>query len=257
MLPNRRPVPILMYHVIADPPALAPFPALYVSRAEFRAEIDWLARAGYEAVTLQQVFDSWDDGGSLPDRPIVLSFDDGYASHVTAALPVLQRRHWPGVLNLDLSNVAPPWGVSDGGIRRLVAAGWEVDAHSLTHADLTTLGRSALRREVQGSRAAIRRRFGAAANFFCYPSGHYNKDVVDAVQAAGYLGATTTEPGLATPVSRYELARIRVSRGDGARGLRGRLTSLGLPVDKVSRPHPSAPESRRYPGRPAPRPTSQ
>ncbi len=89
--PDRRPVPVLMYHVIADPPRSAPFPDLYVSRSELAAQVRMLAAAGYEAVTLGRVFDAWHGRAKLPPRPIVLSFDDGYRSHVTAARPILPR----------------------------------------------------------------------------------------------------------------------------------------------------------------------
>ena len=229
--PDRRSVPILMYHVIADPPASAPFPDLYVSRAELQVQVRWLARAGYEAVTLGRVFDAWNGRATLPPRPIVLSFDDGYRSHVTAALPILAARRWPGVLNLDLSNLAPSWGVSASGVRRLIAAGWEIDAHSLSHPDLPSLSGAALTREVSGSRREIHRRFGVLPRFFCYPAGRYDAKTIAAVRAAGFEGATTTQLGLASPHARpFTLARVRISRGDGAGGLARKLSSLGLPV---------------------------
>lgn len=235
--PDRRAVPILMYHVIADPPESAPFPDLYVSRADLRAQVRWLARAGYEAVTLGRVLDAWSGRATLPPRPIVLSFDDGYRSHVTAALPILAARRWPGVLNLDLSNLGPTWGVGASGVRRLSSAGWEIDAHSLSHADLRSLSGSALTREVSGSRREISRRFGVLPRFFCYPAGRYDAEAIAAVKAAGYEGATTTEHGLASPHgSPFTLARVRVSRGDGADGLARKLASLGLPVSPGTAP---------------------
>jgi peptidoglycan/xylan/chitin deacetylase (PgdA/CDA1 family) len=232
--PDRRAVPVLMYHVIADPPASAPFPDLYVSAAELKAQVRWLAAAGYEAVTLGRIFDAWHGRATLPRRPIVLSFDDGYRSHVTAALPILAAKRWPGVLNLDLSNLAPSWGISPRGVRQLIAAGWAIDAHSLTHADLTSLSGAALAREVSGSRREIRRRFGVLPRFFCYPAGRYDAETLAAVEAAGYEGATTTESGLARPGTPFTLARVRVSRGDGAAGLARKLAGLALGVNRGS-----------------------
>jgi peptidoglycan/xylan/chitin deacetylase (PgdA/CDA1 family) len=220
-----------MYHVIADPPASAPFPDLYVSRADLQAQVRWLERAGYEAVTLGRVFDAWHGRATLPPRPIVLSFDDGYRSHVTAALPILAARQWPGVLNLDLSNVTPSWGIGARGVRRLISANWEIDAHSLSHPDLRSLSGAALTREVSGSRREIHRRFGVLPRFFCYPAGRYDAEAIAAVEAAGFEGATTTELGLASPYAgRFTLARVRIGRGDGAGGLARKLASLGLPI---------------------------
>ena len=223
--PHNRPVPILMYHVLGSPAPGVPNPELFVPPAEFTAEADSLAAQGYHAVTLQQVWDAWHHGGLLPSKPIVFSFDDGYLSDYAVALPALRRHHWPGVLNLLVDNVKPgdlqPWQV-----RRLIAAGWEIDSHTISHADLTTLDPARLREEVAGSRNRLRRMFGRPVRFFCYPAGRFDARVVAAVKAAGYLGATTTEPGLARPSRLFTLARIRVAPGEGARGLAERLQAL-------------------------------
>ena len=221
-----QPVPILMYHVISTAPADAPYPDLYVSRTDFAAEVAWLAGHGYHAVTLERAFDAWRGAATLPPKPIVLSFDDGYLSDVKNALPILKARRWPGVLNLEVRNLQPVWGIRPPGVRKLLAAGWELDAHSLTHPDLTKLDAAALRNEVAGSRAAIRRRFHVPVNFFCYPAGRYNQAVIAAVQRAGFLAATTTRYGLARPSELYTLARVRVNAADGARGLAAKLEAL-------------------------------
>ena len=76
--------------------------------------------------------------------------------------------------------------------------GWEIDAHTLTHPDLTTVDAARLRREVAGSRRWLRHAFGVPVDFFAYPSGRYNPTVEAAVRAAGYMGATTTQLGQAT-----------------------------------------------------------
>lgn len=222
-----RSVPILMYHVVRRPYGDSPYLALYVSRAEFVAQMEWLDAHGYTAVTLQRVWEAWHARAALPARPIVISFDDGYRSHFTTALPILRARGWPALLNLDLSNLTEWWGINPWQIRALIAAGWEIDAHSLSHADLTAFGGALLRREVAGSRAEIRRLFGVPARFFCYPAGRYDAGVVAAVRAAGFLGATTTEFGLGRGSEPFTLDRVRIGGGDAASGLERKLASLG------------------------------
>jgi peptidoglycan/xylan/chitin deacetylase (PgdA/CDA1 family) len=222
-----QPVPILMYHVVAPPPAGAPFPELYVSPADFRGQVAWAAAHGYHAVTEQQVFDSWRGAATLPSKPVVFSFDDGYLSQLRVAMPALKAQHWPGVLNLEVRNMQPVWGIRPPGVRKLIAAGWEIDAHTLTHPDLTQVDAARLKEEVAGSRAAIRARFHVPVNFFCYPAGRYNATVVAAVQAAGYLGATTTNYGLAKPSDLYTLSRVRISGTDGVKGFASKLEAFG------------------------------
>jgi peptidoglycan/xylan/chitin deacetylase (PgdA/CDA1 family) len=175
-------------------------------------------------VTLGSVWDAWNGGPPLPRRPLVVSFDDGYADQVRHALPALRRARWPGVLNLALDFLPGMGGAA--AVRRLLAAGWEIDSHSLTHADLTTLEPARLRTELTGSRARIRSLFGVPANFFAYPSGRLNPGVVAAVRRAGYLAATTTRTGYAVPRDRFRLARVQVSRGISATDLLRRLRAL-------------------------------
>jgi peptidoglycan/xylan/chitin deacetylase (PgdA/CDA1 family) len=206
-------VPILMYHVIDDPPPGTAYPALWVGPEEFTAQVEGLKAAGFHGVTLQQAWNAWHHKGKLPRSPIVLSFDDGYSGQVHNALPTLSSAGWPGVLNLELANLKDTGGTK--AIRRLIRAGWEIDSHTLTHPDLTTVDDGRLAHELVGSRVRLRRYFGASVSrFFCYPSGHYDSRVIAAVKAAGYLAATTTQPGWAQPTADpFALPRIRIDRG--------------------------------------------
>ena len=215
-----------MYHVIAPPPAGAPWPGLYVDRNAFAGQIAWLAAHGYHAVTLHAVYLHWTTGTTLPTKPIVLTFDDGYRSHDVNARPILAARHWPGVLNMKVGNEVPDGGLPLRRLRHLVAAGWEIDAHTITHPDLTRLDAAQLRDEVAGSRSKLRRQLHVPVDFFCYPAGRYDDTVIAAVRAAGYLAATTTNYGLATPADLFTLSRVRVNGSDGVAGLAAKLRAL-------------------------------
>lgn len=225
-----RAVPILMYHVTTDPPANAPFPDLYVRASEFADQMQALKQAGYVAVTQQEVWDFWHRGGPLPARAVVVSIDDGYHSNYANARPVLKRLGWPAVLNLKVGNLhEPTYGLTPGQVRELIADGWEVDSHTLEHPDLTTVDAATLTREVAESRRRLQKAFGVPVNFFCYPAGRYDDAVVAAVAAAGYLAATTVNPGLAEPAEsdRFTLNRVRVNAGVSGATLVGQLQGLG------------------------------
>ena len=148
----------------------------------------------------------------------MLSFDDGYPGDVDIAMPTLRAHGWSGVLNLQVDNIVP------ARVRLLIAAGWEIDSHTFTHPDLTHVGAVQLAREISASRTWIRGVFHVPANFFCYPSGRYDSTVVAAVRRAGYLGATTTNEGFASPDDGFfTLRRVRVNGSDGVAGLAGKL----------------------------------
>jgi peptidoglycan/xylan/chitin deacetylase (PgdA/CDA1 family) len=228
-VPGTKPVPILMYHVIAPPPAGAPFPGLYVPPAEFAAQMQALERAGWVAVTLDQVEAYWHNGTPLPQgKPIVISFDNGYHSQFAQALPVLRRLGWVGDENIQLTGLPPSQGgLGENEVRGLIAAGWELDTQGTSHADLITLDARELHEQVAGTRAILRRRYGVPVNWFCYPSGHYDATVIAAVKAAGYAGSTTVVPGWAHPEEdRFRLHRLRVLGGTSPQTLLATIAAI-------------------------------
>ncbi len=221
-VPGRQPVPILMYHVIAAPPAGAPFPGLYVEPAEFAEQMQALEDAGWHAVTLDQVQAYWRQGVPLgAGKPIVISFDNGYNSQYTQALPVLRRLGWMGDENLQLTGLPPSeGGLGEQQIRGLLAAGWELDTQGMSHAALITLDAEQLHYQVARARQLLQQRYHAPVNWFCYPSGQYDPTVEAAVKAAGFIGSTTVVPGWAHPSDDpYRLHRLRVLGGTSAQQL--------------------------------------
>src|SRR3954452_4995624 len=217
--PHTGPVPILEYHVLGAAPADAPYPELYVTRPDFHKQMDWLEEHGYEAVPREMVERAWYDGGTLPAKPVVLSFDDGYRPQFTYALPELRKHGWPGLLNLK----AEGSDLYTSNVEAMIAAGWELAAHTIHHLDLTTLDAAKLKEEVTGSRQILRREYGVPVANFCYPAGQFDDTVIASVKAAGYTGATTEVPGEASRESPYELARFEILGSTGINGLAGDL----------------------------------
>ena len=228
-------VPILIYHVILAAPANAPFPGLYVTPQLFAAQMQALAAAGYHAVTMNEMWDNWRFGRPLPaGKPIVISFDNGYATQYTAAFPVMESLGWRGVENLQLSGLPPSQGgLSRHQVRLLVHAGWELDTQGYSHADLIALTPAALHFQVAVARATIRARYHVSAEWFCYPSGHYNATVIAAVRGAGFRGSTTVVQGWASPKeSSFALPRLEVLGGTSPASL------LALIADSRADPPP-------------------
>ena len=206
--PYTGPVPILVYHALGPPPAGAAFPGLYVSYGDFKAEMAWLHSHGYQAVTLDEMMKAWFHKGTLPAKPIVITFDNGYPQQVRFAPHVMARYGWPGVLNEITENHLPPsyiWPV--------IHRGWEVDSHSLTHPDLTTESSAGLQAQVAGSRRYLQHTFHIPVNSFCYPSSRYNATVIAAVKAAGYTNAVTENAGYATRADPFLLDRFEIEGG--------------------------------------------
>jgi peptidoglycan/xylan/chitin deacetylase (PgdA/CDA1 family) len=219
--PHTGPVPILEYHVLGEAPADAPYPELYVERPDFRHQLEWLDEHGYQAVTLEQVEAAWYDGGTLPPKPVVLSFDDGYRPQFTFALPQLRKHGWAGVLNLK----AEGSDLYESNVKAMIGAGWELAAHTIHHLDLTELDAEGLEEEVAGSRQILQDEFHVPVKDFCYPAGRFDETVIAAVEKAGYVGATTEIPGYAEGDAPYELARFEILGSSGVSGMAEDLES--------------------------------
>ena len=237
--PGHATVPILMYHVINPPMAGAPYPGLYVPEPEFAAQMQALKAAGWHAVTLDELEANWTRGVPLgPGKPIVISFDNGYQSQFSNALPVLRRLGWVGVENIQLAGLPPSQGgLTESQVRGLVGAGWELDTQGISHADLITLDAAELHYQVSTARQILRRRYGVPVNWFCYPSGHYDATVIAAVRAAGFEGSTTVVPGWASRSDDpYRLPRLRVLGG----------TSPGVLLSQIADAEHSTPPPPSY-----------
>ncbi|MGO9821712.1 MAG: polysaccharide deacetylase family protein [Solirubrobacteraceae bacterium] len=215
--PGTAMVPILTYHVINAPPAQTSAPAaLYVPADEFSSQMDALKSDGWHAVTLDQLEAYWTRGVPLgPGKPIVISFDTGYGSQYSNAVPVLKRLGWVGVENLQLNGLsAAEGGLTDSQVRGLIAAGWELDSQGIGDTDLISLDPAQADQRVATAREMLRSLYGVSANWFSYPSGDYDPTVIAAVRAAGFVGSTTAIPGWASSQQdRFVLPRLTVRGG--------------------------------------------
>jgi peptidoglycan/xylan/chitin deacetylase (PgdA/CDA1 family) len=219
-------VPILVYNVIKEPQPDTANPEDWVPPNEFAEAMDYLAKQGFHAVTLRQVWAAWKERGLLPSKPVVISFDTGYHSVLANALPVLRGHEWTATLFLQASQTEADFPADQ--VKTLLEAGWELDAQGQSGTDLTGLSDEELDAEVVGARRALQRDFNAKVDFFSYPQGSFDERVAQAVEAAGYLGAATLDEGLATPDQPYELKRISIKNGDGEQGLAEKLQSAGV-----------------------------
>lgn len=224
-----QPVPILVYHRIlrrGHGPRL-----VTMSSARFAAQLAYLASHGYEAVTLRRVYDAWTGAGKLPPRAVVITFDDGYADQVRVAAPMLRRYHWPAELDLVadalyLGADPPAVSLTPAMVRGLLADGWGLESHTVDHAVLTKLKPAKLLWELAESRRRLTALFHVPVDFLCYPGGIYDRRVKLATREAGYLAATGTRFGAATPRDLFSLPRIYCYRGESNRAFGARLAAV-------------------------------
>ncbi|HXE45890.1 MAG TPA: polysaccharide deacetylase family protein [Conexibacter sp.] len=223
-------VPILMYHrVHAYATELTKsLPDLTVEPQVFAAEVAALAHAGYHSVTVAQLFGALFHGAPLPSKPVMLSFDDGYADDVTQILPVLRAHRMTGVFFIITGRFHEAGFVDPAQIRQLDAAGMDVGAHTRDHVDLPGLPAATLQSEIAGSRADLERVLRHPIAAFAYPAGRFDAASVAAVRQAGFALAVTTQPGMQLSAQQpLLLPRVRVGRTTTPAGLLACLQGRG------------------------------
>lgn len=207
--PHEDRVPILQYHVIKTAPEGTANPEIWVSPADFKGQMKWLADNGYTGITMAQLFKYWDEGYELPEKPVVITFDEGYPSHARTARSVLASHKWAGVLFLDPANVgSPDTGLTSASVKKLLASGWELGAQG---------------DDVVAAKDQVAEDFDVPVEFFAYPGGDFDAATAAAVEDAGFTGAVTELSGLASPGKPFELARIGVKSSDGVDGFAEKL----------------------------------
>jgi peptidoglycan/xylan/chitin deacetylase (PgdA/CDA1 family) len=194
--------PILLYHRIAPPSYNDPY---YVTPEEFRAQMQALKDWGYTTITATQLVNAINVGSMLPQRPVVISFDDGDNSVFSQAFPIMREFGFVGVNYLVSKYIGAEGYMSIEQINELGVAGWEIGSHSISHADLTTLEHPEW--EIIQSQERLAKMFDWPINTFAYPFGKETYDIrimVSRNYIAGMgLGVTVKQrPGILYYLSR-------------------------------------------------------
>jgi peptidoglycan/xylan/chitin deacetylase (PgdA/CDA1 family) len=212
-------VPILMYHHIADPPpgADAIRIDLSVNPGIFTKQLRYLKSQGYNTITLNDLALHLTMGKELPPKPIILTFDDGYADAYTHAFPILQRFGYVGTFFLISAPIDDddPEFLSWPEVEEMHAAGMKFEPHSYNHPDMRNRGFDFVVFQILAPKEAIEARTAETCRFFAYPSGRYDQFVIDVLRSAHFWGGVLTEQGAThTTDDLFTLRRVRVHGGD-------------------------------------------
>jgi peptidoglycan/xylan/chitin deacetylase (PgdA/CDA1 family) len=192
-----------MYHEVA-PAARANFVRFTVTPQALDWQMRWLARAGFTAIGLDQLADAREQGAPLPRRPVVLTFDDGFADSARYAPPVLQRHGFTATFYLVAGLVGRPgeWLQPEVGFRlplmgwatarALQADGFHFGSHTVTHRRLARLAAGEARAELVRSRELLEDGLARRVEHLAYPFGSHDERVLGLAAGAGYRTACTT-----------------------------------------------------------------
>ncbi len=230
---------ILMYHQIAEHQKGARFNGLRVPVAMFERQLKWLHDNHWNFMTMSELIEKQ---SQLPEKTVVLTFDDGYLDNLTNALPLMKKYNARATLYLvvdrhdndwstkkkkhhDSGELAQDKKLSDQQVIQLLDSGrFELGGHTHSHANLNSLNHHQKIAEIKGSKDALEKIFNTSVTSFAYPFGIYSDEDTELVKQSGYSNAVTTDAGLDDlSQSLYKLKRVKISGKDSFYGFTLRI----------------------------------
>lgn len=216
-------VPILMYHKV-DPNRNIGGLGLRVTPEQFDWQMDYLKSNGYQTVTMDDLINSWHGKEKLPDKSVVITFDDGYEDNYRYAYPILKKYKFNATIYLivntigktntfDSRRIGQPVNkmLNISEIKKMQKGGIIFGAHTMNHPHLASIVPYEAKEEIANSKNSLENILGKDVTTFSYPYGSYDKLVESFVRHAGFKSAVTTVVGVNDKNSDgFALSRVRI-----------------------------------------------
>lgn len=187
-------VSVLMYHMIGDEQGNAAI----MTEANLRIQMNYLRDHGYHPITMQELYDYVTKGAPLPEKPVCITFDDGYLDSYTIVYPMMKEYGFPWTLFLITDDVGKPYNRMTWDQLKEMANSHAVTiaSHTLSHPKLHNLAtRAEKEKEIVEANKALKYQLGIDNVWLAYPYGDYDDEVIDICKKAGIKMAVTTDAG--------------------------------------------------------------
>jgi len=202
-------VPVLMYHSISTIPGNS----LGVPVKQFTEEMEWLHRENYHSLSLEEFYQALANKTPIPEKSILLTFDDGYSDNYSSAWPILHQFGLSATFFIVTNSVGPGM-MSWDQINDLARQGNSIGSHTVHHLDLSMLSNKQQENELGNSKQEIVNHLDISVQALCFPSGRYNKTTLELMSKQGYKLGFTTHPGkVHLGDELLTLKRMRISGG--------------------------------------------
>ncbi|MGB9777082.1 MAG: polysaccharide deacetylase family protein [Anaerolineae bacterium] len=208
-------VPILVYHFVGretlerNGHSISRF---NVTAADFEAQLLLLKQLGYHPVTVSEIAAVLEGKATLPQRPVAITFDDGWREQYDVAFPILQRYGMRATFFVSTSFIGYPRFMTWEELAELRDAGMEIASHGRKHVNLADADDREAWREIARSKEVLEEKLGVSVVSFAYPYGGYRKGLPAMLERAGYqvAGGVGASP-VQRPERRYYLRRTEVN----------------------------------------------
>lgn len=221
-------VPVLNYHQINDRDKNS----LTVNVEQFGCQMKYLHDNGYNTITPTQLADYLEGKASLPEKPVLITFDDGYRDNYKNAYPILKEYGMTGTIFLisDYVNTYPNYVTWDE-VLEMQENGIVMQSHTLNHEELTKIPEDQLETYLNDSKLALEWYTKQPIEFIAYPCGSYSDAVIENAKKSGYRAAFTVNYGLASQQENmYALDRVPIFGNNVHTYLRFRLRLDYAPI---------------------------
>ena len=188
-------VPVLNYHRIDS----GIRHSLVVPPEEFKKQMQYLHNEGYHSITLDEVYDYVTKGTELPDKPVLITFDDGYIDNYQHAMPILKEYNMKATLFMISGSVGENRFVGLEQLKEMQANGIDIQSHTVNHKDLRHMSLQQARDELVSSKAVLEDSMKHPVRYIAYPGGFTNKDIDTIAEESGYRMAFNVKAGNVQP----------------------------------------------------------
>lgn len=207
-------VPILLYHYIEDVTDERDFLRRGMATRPyfFDLQMKYLANKGYTTISLSDLKGYLEGETNPPEKPIVVTFDDGFRDYYYNAFPILKKYNLHAVVFMIVNHIGRSGNLTEEMTREMVDSKvFELGSHTLNHVWLSKVGRDEARREIFDSKTTLEKMFGVPIKHFAYPGGFEDEELTNMAKEAGYETASGTHSGVIQTWDKvYSLKRLRV-----------------------------------------------
>ncbi|AVK51319.1 polysaccharide deacetylase [Clostridium sp. MF28] len=196
LINDNRGVPVICFHSINDDPSVKS--PIIISKDKFRTQLQAIKDNGYTTLTMAQLNDYLSKDKAIPEKSVVLTFDDGYRDNYTNVFPILKEFNMNATIFVIQSYLDRDGYLTTDQVKELSSSGIiDIESHTVSHIDLPTMSYEDQLKELKNSKEKLESLINKPIISIAYPEGKYNDDTKKAFSEVGYSMGFTTERGYA------------------------------------------------------------
>jgi len=188
-------IPILTYHKLVKETRDRTLDSYTIAEADFITNLQFLASEKYHPILVDDYYRSLKDPSvKLPDKCVLITFDDGHESNLTVAVPILKRFNFKASFFITTDRIKDPGYMDHIQLRELKKSGMSVQSHAKTHKYLSEMNAHELSNELVESKKILTDTLGVDVPFLSFPGGRYNDAVLEFAKKSNYLACFSSKP---------------------------------------------------------------